>query len=76
MKVEPLISTFGETPIEVRLYGKREFAEALSISPNTLWKYLSHIRTEIEEVFPNYNHRARTLKPAVIRFFLKRYGWL
>lgn len=69
------MKNFGETNIEVRRYGKSEFALAVEISLTTLRRELSAIKDQLEAT-PRYNPLAKTLSPVQIRLYLINYAFI
>lgn len=64
---------FGETGIEVREYGKSQFAKAMGISLTTLRKELDSIEDQLKQ-FPFYRRRSKRLKPIEIELYLIFFG--
>ncbi|MEO0473453.1 MAG: hypothetical protein AAF206_27825 [Bacteroidota bacterium] len=67
--------TFEGTDIEIRIYGKAEFAYRLGISGETLRRYLLALRPLMEQD-ASFSKYRKTLFPSEIRLILIHIGYL
>ena len=66
--------TFRGTDIEIKIYGKADFARALGISSETLRRYMRRIDHK-QQQNEGYNPMAKILFPNQIKIILDHYGF-